>query len=370
MSRYDSICNVCGGADFRLFASRSDQVPVVACERCGHMVVEQFRDDLQALYGDDYFAGSSDAGSGYEEYEYSAEFGSAWAAALVRLLLPHGSVVDIGCASGHALKLLGPAYQRFGIELNEHMAEKARGAGVQIIAHDLSDSSSLRQFAGRFDVALAIAVFEHVPDFKGAVEAALKLLRPDGLLLFEVPLIKGKDDIWFRSSLEHIHYPTEGSLEALFGDVLGLQLAGTAVEIQDYGYVYVGLTSKSADAAREAGKVFERVVSAAPETLSREEAHFRWLFDLIHAAKVTPEILRILPRLEPEHLNPLTLRRISELWSTHEQRLQVTQAYLRQVEEARDWHAAESKKRDKIIADIKGSKVLRFLSDSPKKAER
>jgi len=48
---------------------------------------------------------------------------------------------------------------------------------------------SLRRIMRRlFGFEFAIAVFEHVPDFKGAVEAALALLQPDGILLSRSPL--------------------------------------------------------------------------------------------------------------------------------------------------------------------------------------
>jgi SAM-dependent methyltransferase len=242
------------------------------------------------------------------------------------------------------------------------MAEEAGRAGVKIIAHDVLDAGLPQAFAGRFDIALAIAVLEHVPDFKGAVEAALKLLRPGGLLLFEVPLIKSQDDIWFRSSLEHIHYPTECSLEFLFRDILGLPLVGSAIEIQDYGYVYVGLTSRSFDVAREAGAEFVRITSAAPETLSDEEAHFRFLFDLIHAAKVSPEILKLLPRLKPEDLSPLTLRRICELWSARERRLEDLETYHQEVKSARDWHAKQTEYKAAEVRELENS--IRELKES------
>jgi SAM-dependent methyltransferase len=359
MPRYDSTCNVCGGVDFSLYVLRSDDLPVIECHRCGHMVVEQFRDDPDALYGDDYFKGEDGATSGYAEYEYSAEYGSAWAGKLVQLLRQSGSVLDIGCASGYAIQQLGSGYEKSGIEINELMASEARRAGVEIIARDILEPGLPERYAGRFDIALAIAVLEHVPDFKGAVQAALKLLRPDGILLFEVPLITAKDDVWFRSSLEHIHYPTERSLQYLFSEVLGLTLVGSAVEIQDYGYVYVGLTSLSTEVSTEVGKHFRRLTSSPPNSLSDDEVHFRWLFDLIHAASATAEILSILPRLRPQDLNSLSLRRMCDLWSAHERRLEAIAAYLPEVEKARDWHAGESGKYAERVLDLENDVNLK-----------
>ena len=41
------------------------------------------------------------------------------------------------------------------------------------------------QFHNSFDIVSAIAVFEHLPDIHQAMRVALKLLRDDGVMLFE-----------------------------------------------------------------------------------------------------------------------------------------------------------------------------------------
>ena len=63
---------------------------------------------------------------------------------------------------------MGRGYDSYGIELNERMRQEATRSGVQMIAHDLLDSSVKQRYAGWFDAALAIAVFEHIADFKEA----------------------------------------------------------------------------------------------------------------------------------------------------------------------------------------------------------
>ena len=118
------------------------------------------------------------------------------------------------------------------------------------------------------------------PILKGAVEAALNLLQPDGILIFEVPLIRTKDDVWFRSSLEHLHYPTDRSIQYLFNTILGLDLYGSAVDAQDWGSIYVGMTSKSRNVSQECGARFETLIAAPVQSLSPGEARFRCLFDL------------------------------------------------------------------------------------------
>src|SRR6185312_14203493 len=68
--------------------------------------------------------------------------------------------------------------------------------------------------------------------------------------------------------------------------------------------------------------------------------------------KANPEILTMPLSLGPEDVNPLILRRVLGIWAGREQRWEHLQTYIPKVEEARDWHAAESQKRDVVIADL------------------
>src|SRR5579864_6249918 len=115
-------CAVCGSLEASLLGQRSDGVNVLRCRECGMGVIETVPDDLMSLYSEAYY-GTGQAGCapearpGYEDYAYTAEHGTAWAAALVRLFCPNGGrVLDIGCADGHLLKKLGPGYDLYGIE--------------------------------------------------------------------------------------------------------------------------------------------------------------------------------------------------------------------------------------------------------------
>jgi O-antigen biosynthesis protein len=361
MTRFDEICCICGSSEFQPFAERADGIPVVLCRRCGHGVVSFLPGAVEALYGDDYFSSSKDACIGYEDYAYTAEHGVSWAAALAQLLLPSGRILDIGCANGHLLRKFGAGYDRFGIEPNQRAAEECRMHGIPVLAADLLDQNLRRDHKEEFNLALSIAVFEHITDFRGAVEAAMALLRKDGLLLFEVPVISGEDssDPWLRTSLEHIHYPTEQSLHHLFDIVLGLRLAGSSVVIRRFAQTYVGLASKSEEVLETASRCFDRCIHTPPDRLRAEEARFRCLFGLLHGADTSPELLALCEYLTPSDLNPLTVRRLLDLWKVDAMAARETsehceqvERYLKDVEAARDWHAKESTKRDGIIQEL------------------
>jgi glycosyltransferase involved in cell wall biosynthesis/SAM-dependent methyltransferase len=330
--RYDSVCTLCGARDLRPFGQRTDGVRVLQCAVCGHGIVEHFQDDVQSLYGDNYFSAAPDSAVGYNDYAFAAEHGVAWAAALLRILKPGGKVLDIGCANGRALQLLGEGYDCFGIELNESMAQQATRAGVRMIARDLLDSGVEQLYAGCFDAVLSIAVFEHIPDFKEAFRTATALLKPDGILIFEVPVVQFAGDVWYRSSLEHLHYPTESSIEYLFRKILHLPLTGSVIDVQDFGCTYIGVTSPDAETARRAGSEYLRLTTSDPALLHGDEARFRWYLDLIHAAHSRPEILALHRHLEPEELTAPSLHRLFALWAYREEKLQHIRADLQEVE--------------------------------------
>ena len=351
MTRFDSACNVCGSQQFRTLAERADGVPVMTCTTCGHGVVQYFPHDLQTLYKDKYFSSDPASGFGYSDYQYTAEHGVAWAAALIRLLRSSGRVLDIGCADGHLLRKLADGYECFGIEPNGTAAEQCRAAGITVISADILDNRLRQNFAASFDIVSAIAGFEHIPDFKMAFKASIALLRSEGLLLFEVPIVAEDDasDPWLRTSLEHIHYPTEQSLHYLFQEVLGLELGGSKVVIKDFASTYVGITSKSSELTQHASANLNRWMNAPPGALAQDEARFRWLLELIHAANATPEVLGLYPYIHQTDWNSLIVRRLFELWAGTSERCGEIERYVRQVEQARDWHADQAKKRDEII---------------------
>ena len=350
MRRYDSECIVCGAREFIPFGQRTDGVHVLQCARCGHGIVEQFQENVQSLYADEYFSAPPDSAIGYQEYSQTAEQGIAWAPCLLRILKPRGNVLDIGCANGLALQLLGKGYDCFGIELNESMAQEATRAGVQMIARDLLDSSVEQRYAGWFDAELAIAVFEHIPDFKEAFRTATALLKPDGILIFEVPVVQFVGDIWYRSSLEHLHYPTKSSIEYLFREILHLPLTGTVIEVPDFGCIYIGLTSLDLETARRAGNEYLRLTTADPALLQGDQARFRWLLDLMHSAKSCPEILALYRYVKPEDLSAPSLRRLFELWGYREEKLKSGETYLREVEQAKVWLEEQAQRWEQVSA--------------------
>jgi glycosyltransferase involved in cell wall biosynthesis/SAM-dependent methyltransferase len=326
-------CNICGGSSFSPLQVRSDGISVVSCDRCGMGVVERIPSDPTVFYGDGYYAADGET-VGYGEYAAVAEHGVSWSAALVKILRKSGKVLDIGCVDGHLLRKLGTGFETYGIEVNPHMAERAAAAGVTVIAHDIFDRRLGEQFAGRFDIVTAIAVFEHVSDFKRAFETAMSLLAEDGVLIFEVPVISTTvaNDTWFRSSLEHIYYPTEGSLRWLAERTFRHVLVGREVEISGYAAVYVGLVAKSRSHASALETVFARLLDTPVAGLAPDERDARVLFSLIHAAQMLPDTIGALSAFPVAQMTQPLLVRIASLWQLQANQLEAARRQLHRPE--------------------------------------
>jgi glycosyltransferase involved in cell wall biosynthesis/SAM-dependent methyltransferase len=313
-------CPICGETSCGVLGERSDGIEVLQCQRCRMGRVAKRPLDTSVYYSDSYYSGDEASEAGYSDYAMVAAHSLAWAGELIRLLGPGGKVLkvlDVGCADGHLLQQLGPLYEPYGIEVNERLREHCERAGIRMLGADICDDSLPVEYGGFFDVIAAIAVLEHVPDIRTALDRIRSLLAPEGVLVFEVPLLSPTRDnrIWFTSSLEHVYYPTPEGLAFLFKDVFKLPLIGREVAIQGYGSTFVGLATHSAARHRELAELFQRLLDAPIAALaSRRERSFRFSFEVVHAAVSTPETVALLADLDPASVTPEILHRLATLW--------------------------------------------------------
>jgi hypothetical protein len=113
MIRYDTSCNVCGAAEFRPFAKRTNGVEVLVLPCAATALLNNLgrvlRKNRQVQYRIRGLCvhGRSGGGLGGVPGFLTSEI---------------GRVLDIGDANGRLLELLGDGYERFGIEPNPGMA--------------------------------------------------------------------------------------------------------------------------------------------------------------------------------------------------------------------------------------------------------
>lgn len=263
-------CNICGSQSISKITKRIDDIEVCFCQTCGMGSIFPIPDDLSIFYEDGYYSGTLDKSEGYSDYEEMAEHGVSWAAAMVQSFTKSGMALDIGCANGYLLRKLGPQFSCHGIEMNKEAADKATEYGVEIIGNDLFDPSIQRSYAESFDVITSIATFEHLRDFRGGVLASMKLLKRDGVLIFEVPLISTKHDnsTWFSSSLEHVYYPTISGINHLFSNVLKLPALGKEIYIDRYASTYIGVVTWDEQTLARVRPIWEEIVSSKSTSIT------------------------------------------------------------------------------------------------------
>jgi SAM-dependent methyltransferase len=316
-------CNVCNGDSFSVMGHRSDGLLVLRCDLCSLGVVESIPTQLDAYYDDAYYgADKNDDEVGYRDYQFTAEHGVAWAAALVQLLKSGGRILDIGCADGTLLAKLPGTFGRFGIEVNAAMAARAGEAGVSILGRDLLDPAIAREQRASFDVVTSIAVFEHLGDLREGMKISLDLLKPDGVLLFEVPYISAKHEnrIWFESSLEHVFYPSGDALRWLVED-LGAYLVGGEVNVRDFASTYIGIAFHDREMVGELQHLFDALTSTDGTLLSKDQHRVRQQLMLVHAAESTPDLLKDFGSIPTNTLTPPLMQRFGQLWTNDLRRL-------------------------------------------------
>lgn len=189
MKLEDVSCGVCGSneAEF-LFEADNFRLRVTnqrfglrRCRSCG-LVYTSPRpavDEMGAFYQDAYYAGDRSAGTARLN-EYFGEERVAYA----RRFKATGRVLDVGCGAGVFLEqMLRAGYDAYGVEPFGSLGED-NGLRDRIYRGGLGSCSFP---AGSFDLVTLWHVLEHVPDPMDTLRQVRRLLKPDGVLLLEVP---------------------------------------------------------------------------------------------------------------------------------------------------------------------------------------
>lgn len=133
---------------------------------------------------------SGDAGGWSQPERHVAANASTVARRLryLREVLPaRGRVLEVGCSSGFMLyPLMDSGYDCVGIEPSGVFRDYLGARGV--VCRDSLEALRAESIAGAgFDAIMHFFVLEHVADPEGFLRAQLAMLRPGGVLVFEVP---------------------------------------------------------------------------------------------------------------------------------------------------------------------------------------
>jgi SAM-dependent methyltransferase len=130
-----------------------------------------------------------------------------------------GKAIDIGCNDGSLLEVLRRAgyAQVVGVEPNPVAASIARKKGHQVYTSYLTKelASQIVADCGAFDTVYLRHVVEHVSDLEAFFGAIRALLRPDGLLVLELPDVEEGFALGSPAILweEHVSYFTQALAE-------------------------------------------------------------------------------------------------------------------------------------------------------------
>ena len=161
---------------------------MVRCGGCGcvYLAQDPATIDFQALYGESYYTGGSDAVFadyvGQEAARRAQARRKLW---MLRHLPPRlpasGRLLDVGCAAGFFLVEARRFYKVQGVELSTWSSAYARERlGLPVITGTLQQAALP---AAHFDVITLWDVIEHVPDPVPLLTEAARVLRPGGRLV-------------------------------------------------------------------------------------------------------------------------------------------------------------------------------------------
>jgi SAM-dependent methyltransferase len=204
-------CCVCKSEEYRVLFEGRDRIfgipgtfHVVRCEACGLLFIHPQPDSgtLKKYYPEAYYAPHPTPFREYSQLKKEvlrAFYGYGKGTSLLRklILLPFrsryrnsipfvekGRLLDIGCGNGTELyKLKKMGWEVFGVEMDEEASARARGAGLEVMSGNLSQTN----YPDRFFHAVRLSfVLEHLPDPRETLLEVNRILLPHGRIYISI----------------------------------------------------------------------------------------------------------------------------------------------------------------------------------------
>lgn len=232
-------CTVCASEEASPFL-RQDRFTILACDRCGlrYLDPQPTAAELQALYGEDYFARRDPGQPGYDQYLQEADNLRRTFDHRLTLLpppSPHGVLLDVGAATGLFVeRARAHGWDARGVEPSDWAAAHAREVlGQPVVTGVLADQQLP---TGSVELVTMWEVIEHLPDPGEELREIHRILRPGGTLALSTPdagslvaRLLGRRWPGWRKIPEHLYHFDRETLTRLLSD--------TGFRVEDSRYV-------------------------------------------------------------------------------------------------------------------------------------
>ena len=239
-------CPFCHANDHRPWWPRHEhrEFRVCQCQRCDlvYTIPSLSASAMTQYYDAPYY------GTGNVRFNVLFERLITWfrnrRARRLRRYISSGRVLDVGCGRGYVLAALREyGFQVQGIELSELAVQHAREVlGLNVTVGGFDPDQYPDQ---SFDAVIFWHVLEHLPDVAAALQGALRILKPGGMLVIAVPNLASwqarlTGSRWFHLDLpRHYSHFSDRWLRHQLGE-LGLQIREVnhfSFEQNPYGWI-------------------------------------------------------------------------------------------------------------------------------------
>lgn len=211
-------CIICGDKFAGKVFIKTDELSFLKCPECSLIWRIHPKEDLTEYDDKEYFSRF------YEDKRKRRVQKSKQQIKLIEKFKPaKGTLLEIGCSMGYFLQAAKEeGWQATGIDIGSYAIDHCKNLGLE--AYHMS-ASELEKLGKTYDVIVMRHVFEHLPNPVEQLQLFLKLLKPEGLLMINLPngrYIKGrifKEKYKFYSpksvGLQHYFYYSPFNLKVL-----------------------------------------------------------------------------------------------------------------------------------------------------------
>ncbi|HWN99000.1 MAG TPA: class I SAM-dependent methyltransferase [Blastocatellia bacterium] len=206
----EAVCPACAVTSSAFVLRGHEGIRLMRCGSCGLVFHNEFSDEAEIReYYDEYYDAENLAFSPITDRRFDELLCS------FETYRQSNNILDIGCGSGHFLKVAGGrGWSAYGTEVASSAFEQLSKLRIEAFCGNLESASYAAAF---FDIAYCSEVIEHLPDPVTLLAEIARIVRPGGLLYLTTPnfnslsrrLLGSK---WRVIGKEHVCYFTPATL--------------------------------------------------------------------------------------------------------------------------------------------------------------